>query len=332
MEQYLNHLKNLMDFGHKKGDRTGTGTSSIFGTQQRYDLTDGAVPLLTTKKVLTRSVIHELIWFIKGSGNIKYLSDNDVHIWDDWADENGELGPVYGVQWRHWEDTRIIPKSEWEQNEEYQLKLTGSGYNYEGHLPLDRVVISREIDQLADVIDQLNNNPDSRRIILTSWNPSVIEEQKLPPCHSFVQFFSRELSDQERIALANSKDEWRGVNFNDFDKSGVPSRALSCQLYQRSADWFLGVPFNISSYAILTHMLAQITGHVAEEFIHTCGDSHLYDNHQDQAVIQSHREIQPMTAKIDLNPHVRRIDDFTFDDVKIKDYEPQGFIKAPVAV
>lgn len=330
MHQHLKHLNNLKEFGSQKGDRTGTGTVSLFGSQQSYDLTNGKIPLLTTKKVLTSAIIHELIWFLKGEGNIQYLKENGVKIWDDWADENGDLGPVYGVQWRHWDDTRVISEAEWDRDVESLIERGFSQVGWDSKNEL--VIIRREIDQIADLVDQIKNNPNSRRMILTAWNPSVVEEQALPPCHSFVQFYSRELSDNERLDLANRHPEWRKVNFKDFDKAGVPSRALSCQLYQRSADWFLGVPFNIASYSILTHMLAHVTGHVAEKFVHTCGDSHLYNNHFEQAEEQMSRTMMLNKAKVRLNPEVTNIDGFKFEDILIEGYEHHGFIAAPVAV
>lgn len=263
---YENALRYVLEHGHKKEDRTGTGTLSVFGMQNRYDLSDG-FPLVTTKKIFTRSLIHELLWFIQGGDNIQYLSDNNVHIWDSWADENGDLGPVYGVQWRKYPDS----------------------YN-PGNV----------IDQLAQAIETIRTNPDSRRIIVSAWNPAAMPLQALPPCHTFFQFY-----------VADGK--------------------LSLQLYQRSADMFLGVPFNIASYALLLSMVAKITGLVPGEFIHTFGDAHIYLNHLDQVKTQLAREAFPAPTLI-LHGDQHDIDDFTFEDIEIKDYQHQDFIKAPVAV
>lgn len=264
MQQYLDLLQHVMDNGISKSDRTGTGTVSVFGHQSRYDLSAG-FPVVTTKKLHLRSIIHELLWFLKGETNIAYLKDNKVTIWDEWADENGELGPVYGAQWRKW------------------MKPDGS-----------------HIDQIADVIEQIKTNPDSRRLIVSAWNPGLIEEMALPPCHAFFQFY-----------VANGK--------------------LSCQLYQRSADLFLGVPFNIASYALLTHMVAQVTGLKVGEFIHTLGDAHIYSNHFEQVKLQLSRTPHPLPT-LQLNPNINNIFKFTFDDIQLINYECDGAIKAPVAV
>ncbi len=264
MKQYLNLLQHVMDQGVKKEDRTGTGTVSIFGYQMRFNLEDG-FPLLTTKKVHTKSIIHELLWFLKGETNIKYLKDNGVSIWDDWADAEGNLGPVYGSQWRSWN----CPD--------------GS-----------------TIDQISNVIDQIKKNPDSRRLLVSAWNVSEIEKMALPPCHILFQFY-----------VANGK--------------------LSCQLYQRSADLFLGVPFNIASYALLTHMIAQVCGLKVGEFIHTLGDAHIYSNHFDQVKLQLSRDVRSL-PKIQINPLVKNIFDFKFEDFVVTNYDPHPHIKAAVAV
>lgn len=264
MKQYHDLMQHVLDVGVKKEDRTGTGTISVFGYQMRFDLEQG-FPLLTTKKLHTKSIIHELLWFLKGDTNIKYLKDNGVSIWDEWADANGNLGPVYGHQWRNW------PKP--------------NG----GH-----------IDQITQVIEMIKKNPDSRRLIVSAWNVSDIENMKLPPCHAFFQFY-----------VANGK--------------------LSCQLYQRSADIFLGVPFNIASYALLTMMVAQVCGLKAGEFVHTLGDAHLYLNHIDQAKLQLTRDFRTLpTMKI--NPEVKSIFDFKFEDFTLENYDPHPHIKAAVAV
>ena len=264
MKQYLNLMQHVLAEGTQKHDRTGTGTLSIFGHQMRFNLQEG-FPLVTTKKVHLRSIIHELIWFLKGETNIKYLKDNGVSIWDEWADKNGELGPVYGHQWRSWP--------------------TANG----GH-----------IDQISQVINQIKNNPDSRRIIVSAWNVAEIENMALPACHCFFQFY-----------VADGK--------------------LSCQLYQRSADIFLGVPFNIASYALLTMMVAQVCNLTPGDFIHTLGDAHLYSNHLEQARLQLSREPKPLPV-MKLNPEVTDIFNFKFDDFTLENYEPHPGIKAPVAV
>ena len=264
MKQYHNLLEHILDKGVTKEDRTGTGTISVFGYQMRFDLNEG-FPALTTKKLHLRSIIHELLWFLKGDTNIQYLKDNNVSIWDEWADENGNLGPVYGSQWRSWP--------------------TADG---------------RHIDQIKQVVDQLKNNPDSRRIIVSAWNVGEIENMKLPPCHAFFQFY-------------------------------VAEGKLSCQLYQRSADTFLGVPFNIASYALLTMMVAQVCGLQPGDFVHTLGDAHLYSNHLEQARLQLTRDFRPLpTMKI--NPEVKDIFDFKFEDFELVGYDPHPHIKAAVAV
>lgn len=264
MQQYNDLLRHVMQHGTKKEDRTGTGTVSVFGYQMRFDLQKG-FPLVTTKKVHTRSIIHELLWFLKGDTNIKYLKDNGVSIWDEWADENGNLGPVYGYQWRSWP--------------------SASG---------------EHIDQISQLIDQIKKNPDSRRLLVNAWNVSEISKMKLPPCHILFQFY-----------VADGK--------------------LSCQLYQRSADLFLGVPFNIASYALLTHMVAQVCDLEVGEFIHTLGDAHIYSNHFDQVNLQLTREPLPLPT-LKLNPEVKNIFDFTYEDIAIENYQSHPAIKAAVAV
>ena len=264
MQQYLNLLNHVMNHGDKKNDRTGTGTLSIFGYQMRFDLSE-KFPLLTTKKVHLKSVIYELLWFLKGSTNIKYLQDNGVSIWDEWADEHGDLGPVYGSQWRSW-----------------------------------RTHDNRSIDQIEKLIIDLKSNPDSRRLIVSAWNVAEIENMKLPPCHCFFQFY-----------VANNK--------------------LSCQLYQRSADIFLGVPFNIASYALLTLMIAQVVNLEPGEFVHTLGDAHIYSNHFDQVNEQLKRQPKELPT-MHINSNVKNIFDFKFEDFKLSDYDPYPLIKAPVAI
>ena len=264
MKQYHDLMEHVLNHGHKKEDRTGTGTLSVFGYQCRYNLAEG-FPLVTTKKLHLKSIIHELLWFLQGETNIKYLKDNGVSIWDEWADEEGNLGPVYGSQWRSWK-----------------------GANGE------------TVDQITSVINQIKTNPDSRRLIVSAWNVAEIEKMALPPCHAFFQFY-------------------------------VADGRLSCQLYQRSADIFLGVPFNIASYALLTMMIAQVTGLKLGDFVHTMGDAHLYSNHIEQAKLQLTREFR-MLPKMTINPEVKNIFDFKFEDFKLEGYDPHPTIKAPIAV
>ena len=264
MKQYLDLLQHVLDNGTDKSDRTGTGTRSVFGYQMRFNLADG-FPVLTTKKLHLKSIIHELLWFLAGDTNIRYLKENGVRIWDEWADENGDLGRVYGAQWRSWR-----------------------GANGE------------TVDQIANVVRQIRQNPDSRRLIVSAWNPAEVDDMALPPCHALFQFY-----------VANGK--------------------LSCQLYQRSADIFLGVPFNIASYALLTMMMAQVCGLQAGEFVHTLGDAHLYQNHLEQARLQLAREPRAL-PKMHINPDVRDIFAFKFDDFTLSDYDPHPHIKAEVSV
>ena len=264
MRQYLHLMQHVLEHGHQKTDRTGTGTLSVFGYQMRFDLAQG-FPLVTTKKCHLRSIIHELLWFLKGDTNIQYLKDNNVTIWNEWADANGDLGPVYGYQWRSWP--------------------TPDG---------------RHIDQISQVLEQIKRTPDSRRLIVSAWNVGEIEKMKLPPCHAFFQFY-----------VADGK--------------------LSCQLYQRSADIFLGVPFNIASYALLTMMVAQVCGLKLGDFVHTLGDAHLYLNHLDQTREQLSRAPRPLPT-MKLNPAVSNLFDFKFEDFTLEGYDPHPAIKAPVAV
>ena len=264
MKQYLNLMDHVISKGAIKSDRTGTGTRSVFGYQMRFDLQQG-FPLLTTKKLHLRSIIYELLWFINGDTNIRFLNDNKVTIWDEWADEQGSLGPIYGHQWRSWPDLR-----------------------------------GGKIDQLSNLIDQINNNPDSRRLIISAWNVADIENMALPPCHCLFQFY-----------VADGK--------------------LSCQLYQRSADVFLGVPFNIASYSLFTMMIAQVCGLEPGEFVHTFGDAHLYSNHLEQAELQLTRAVRPL-PEIGINKDVKSIFDFVYEDFYLANYDPHPTIKAPIAV
>lgn len=264
MKVYHDLMRHVLEHGNKKEDRTGTGTLSVFGYQMRFNLADG-FPLLTTKKVHLKSIIHELLWFLQGSTNIAYLKENGVSIWDEWADENGNLGPVYGYQWRNW------PKPDGEH-----------------------------IDQIAQLINAIKKNPDSRRLIVSAWNVADVDQMKLPPCHAFFQFY-----------VADGK--------------------LSCQLYQRSADIFLGVPFNIASYALLTMMVAQVCGLKLGDFVHTLGDAHLYLNHLDQTHEQLSRDLRSLPT-MQINPEVHDIFSFKFEDFTLENYDPHSAIKAPVAV
>jgi thymidylate synthase len=264
MQQYLDLLQRILDEGVAKGDRTGTGTRSVFGHQMRFDLAEG-FPLVTTKKLHLKSIVYELLWFLRGETNVRYLKEHGVSIWNEWADAEGELGPVYGYQWRSW-------------------PARGG----------------ESIDQISEVIEQIHANPDSRRLIVSAWNPADVPTMALPPCHLLFQFY-------------------------------VADGRLSCQMYQRSADVFLGVPFNIASYALLTMMVAQVTGYAPGDFVHTFGDAHLYDNHLEQAQLQLSRELRPLpTMRID--PAVRSIFDFEFEHFQLENYDPHPHIPAPVAV
>ncbi|MFA5862917.1 MAG: thymidylate synthase [Candidatus Thermoplasmatota archaeon] len=264
MDAYLDLLRRILDSGVEKADRTGTGTHSVFAHQMRFDLENG-FPLLTTKKLHTRSIIHELLWFLRGETNVRYLRENKVTIWDEWANEEGELGPVYGKQWRAW-----------------------------------RTADGRTVDQIKAVVDQIKKDPDSRRLVVSAWNVGELGDMALMPCHVMFQFY-------------------------------VAKGKLSCQMYQRSADVFLGVPFNIASYALLTHMMAQVTGNRVGEFVLTLGDAHLYSNHIEQAKLQLTRTPRPL-PKLEMNPAVRDIDSFHYEDFRIVDYDPWPSIAAPIAV
>lgn len=301
MQQYRDLIETILDNGQNKPDRTGTGTRSVLGQLSRYPLHGGTLPLVTVKETKTRSIIQELFWFIRGETNTKTLG---CKIWDEWADENGDLGPIYGKQWRRWTDTKLTSIEDTDRCAEFLEK----GYEYLGTLPGGSAVFQRDIDQLQNAIEMLRTNPDSRRIIVSAWNPAEIDDMALPPCHSFFQFFSEERNGE---------------------------RFLTCLLYQRSADVFLGVPFNIASYAILTHLVAAVTSHRASEFIHVTGDTHLYQNHLELAEGLLGAPTYPLPF-LDLK-HLEEcgkmdIDEFTPDDIIIANYQHGPFIKAPVAV
>lgn len=403
MRQYLNLLETVFTHGREKKDRTGTGTRSQFGPQMRFDLTEG-FPLVTTKKVHLRSIIHELLWFLKGDTNIQYLKDSGVSIWDEWAREEtrsvpcvytveerasilrkrssvdgkttdwyneweagllegdddeakmvvldsqnvpregcreetiqGELGPVYGKQWRDWTDIKTAQL--WD--EEGQAALLAKGYvrlgNDDAPASQCQVYYRRSTDQISKVIDQLRNDPDNRRIIVSAWNVGELDEMALAPCHAFFQFYTRELTVNERMAWAMEHTDLptlgdmanAGVDY--LERNNVPTRGLSCQLYQRSADIFLGVPFNIASYALLTEMVAQQVNMVAEEFIWTGGDVHLYSNHVEQAELQLSRDPLPL-PKLKIVRKPDSIFDYQFEDFVVEGYESHPAIKAPVAI
>ncbi|EBR8177289.1 thymidylate synthase [Salmonella enterica subsp. enterica serovar Heidelberg] len=345
MKQYLEMMQNILDEGHVKGDRTGTGTLSVFGRQMRFDLRKG-FPLVTTKKLHLRSIIHELLWFLNGDTNTKYLEDNGVTIWREWQDENGDLGEIYGAQWRRWKDVKLVPK----KNAALLEKLQDAGYaDYgdadDGSQMFDARVLLKEHDQISKVIDQLRNDPDSRRIIVSAWNVGELDQMALAPCHAFFQFYTRELSIDERLDWfeKNLPDQFNVPRFSneavaddvvfhvEMDALEIPRRILSCQLYQRSADFFLGVPFNIASYALLVHMVAQQVNMVPGDFVWSGGDVHLYSNHLEQAKLQLTREPLPL-AKLVIKRKPESIFDYKFDDFEIQDYVSHDPIKAPVAI
>lgn len=404
MRQYLDMLRLVRENGVFKSDRTGTGTYSIFAHQMRFDLSAG-FPLVTTKKTHLKSIIHELLWFLKGETNIRYLKENGVNIWDDWVlsgtaeyreltmkersvmvskkgeealdkwtdhirevrgdflegmadltDEitekhhqfldtldiprqvlmAGELGPVYGSQWRSWPDMIHVEHA---LDDRSMKDITGLGYEIVACAE-SAVTYRRTIDQIANLIEQLKTNPDSRRLIVSAWNPALVDDMALPPCHCLFQFYTAPLTSYERKQMLDKKLEcgearfWNSdeEHFDEYlDKMGIPSRRLSCQLYQRSMDVFLGCPFNIASYALLTMMIAQVVNMVPGEFIHTSGDTHLYANHLEQADLQLTREPLPLPT-MRLNPKVTSIFDFTFEDFELVGYESHPHIAAPIAV
>lgn len=297
MDQYLDLMRDIVENGKDRGDRTGVGTRGLFGRQLRYDLQEG-LPLVTTKKIHLKSVIHELLWFLSGDTNIKYLNDNGVRIWNEWADENGDLNEVYGKQWRAWDDTRVIAESEYIKNKD--------AYDARGFNPLhyfnDKVVIQRAIDQISEIVDAIKNNPNSRRIILSGWNVGKIDEMALPPCHTLYQFY-------------------------------VSEGALSCLLYQRSGDHLLGVPYNEIEAALLTHMLAQQCDLEVGELVHALGDVHLYQNHlTDDIVFEQLKRTPRAKPRLVFKRKPASIFDYKFEDFEIEGYDPCPAIKAPVAV
>lgn len=338
MRQYHDLIQRVLDEGRFKGDRTGTGTYSVFGHQMRFDLQEG-FPLVTTKKVHWSSVVHELLWFLEGDTNIAYLKENNVKIWDAWATEDGELGPIYGAQWRSWSVLEHDPMGGFREH---------------------------TIDQIAEAVHLLRTKPDSRRIIVSAWNPTDLPDESVSPqanvengkmalaaCHTMFQFYSAEATlierhdwaakhrpedhrrwyiDRDRDGLSLCERFERNEDWMQFlTDNGVPVRILSCQLYQRSADLFLGVPFNIASYALLTHMMAQVTGHMAGDFVHTFGDAHIYQDHLEQVKLQLSREFRSL-PQIKLNPTVKEIDDFIYEDIELIGYDPHPLIRAQVSV
>lgn len=322
MKQYLEIMQKILDHGHEKGDRTGTGTWSLFGEQMRFNLLRDGFPLVTTKKTHLRSIIYELLWFLRGEDNKNWLNEHGVTIWDEWAQPNGDLGPIYGFQWRSWPTP-------------HRTSRIGGG-----------------VDQISGAVKRLRHNPDDRRIIVSAWNVGMLDDMGLPPCHLLFQFYSHELSVRDRLRLyapirwSNSDTEKvvaaqalvchadslheHGL-VQDMDRALIPRRGLSCQMYQRSCDWFLGVPFNIASYALLTMMMARVTGHAPYELIWVGGDCHVYTNHLDQARLQLSRNTLPL-PKMLLNETVTSIDKFVYEDFKLEGYEHHPHIKAPIAV
>lgn len=362
-DQYQDLIDRIDVEGYDKLDRTGVGTRSVFGHQMRFDISGGKLPLLTTKKVYTRAIIHELLWMLSGDTNIRYLKENNVNIWDSWIDPEtaeydndgkliaGDCPKVYGKQWRKWEDTRIVSAEEATCKER-------QGFQVVGEVTSGRYAVHRVIDQIANIVDQLKNNPDSRRIIFTAWNVAEIEEQALPPCHLLAQFWTREMARKERGQwlnhhLPNLKERYGELVYDNLadhiegdisedvynrnihgwlDKQGVPQRALSCQLYQRSADTALGVPFNIVQYPLLTHMLAHVTNMAADEFIWTGGDCHVYSDQREGLEEQLDREaLDDNGVKLWLNPDITDVDDFTFDDIRVEGYMSHPPVKFPAA-
>lgn len=348
MQPYLELMRKILEEGHSKSDRTNTGTLSLFGEQMRFNLQDG-FPLVTTKRCHLRSIIHELLWFLKGDTNTQYLKDNNVSIWDEWADENGNLGPVYGKQWIQWNADKMVSIDD----DKLRNHLENKGYVERDMMTIEGehyFLYTKVINQIETIIDQLKNDPDNRRIIVSAWNVGELDQMALAPCHAFFQFYSRELETDERWDWIfdngfsdehddlvdelnkgnNSREMFEGERWTWMDKR-APKRVLSCQLYQRSADVFLGVPFNIASYSLLMHMVAQQVGMSVGDFVWTGGDVHLYSNHIDQAKLQLSRAPKRL-PKLVIKRKPESIFDYKFEDFEVEGYDPHPAIKAPVAI
>lgn len=353
MKQYLALMQDILDNGVVKEDRTGVGTLSVFGRQLRFDLREG-FPLVTTKKVHLKSIIHELLWFLNGDTNVKYLQENGVKIWNEWANEEGELGPVYGQQWREWMDTKMVYL--WDERSKDVLRKRG--YRYVGTIAKDNpdesiVIYRKSHDQISKVIQQLREDPDSRRIIVSAWNVGDLDDMALAPCHSFFQFYSHEMVGPEldvflynylkehpelerkyndQVAACKADPEGSHVASNMFCwENNIPTRVLSCQLYQRSCDYFLGGSFNVASYSLLTSMIAQQVNMIPGEFVWTIGDAHLYSNHLEQAKLQLTREPYPL-PKLVIKRKPDSIFDYRYEDFELVGYQSHPHIAAPIAV
>lgn len=341
MKQYLALMQDILDNGVVKKDRTGVGTLSVFGRQLRFDLKEG-FPLVTTKKVHLKSIIHELLWFLNGDTNVKYLQENGVKIWNEWANEEGELGPVYGQQWREWMDTKMLYL--WDERSKDVLRKRG--YHYIGTIAEDNpeesiVIYSKSHDQISKVIQQLREDPDSRRIIVSAWNVSDLDDMALNPCHNYFQFYTTEMTVLERLSWfeENEPEKFASIPLNNdekllhetLDREGVPRRKLSCFFLMRSNDVFLGLPFNIASYALLTHIVAQQLNMVPDELVYSGVDVHLYSNHLEQAKLQLTREPYPL-PKLVIKRKPDSIFDYKYEDFELVGYQAHPHIAAPVAV
>lgn len=335
MKQYLDLLRHVIEHGRYKSDRTGTGTASVFGYQMRFDLKEG-FPLLTTKKLHLKSIIHELLWMLSGSTNVKYLQDQGVRIWNEWADERGDLGPVYGHQWRSWPGPISMFRAD-------QYPPSGKqvvGYHVDAH-NAGVVAVQTYVDQISTLVCQIKANPDSRRLIVTAWNPADVGKMALPPCHCFFQFNTRVMTWQERHRWIERQPDIVAPKFESLSdyiawmdsdmKGNIPSRYLDCQLYQRSGDVFLGVPFNIASYALLTSMVAQVCNIVPGDFVHTLGDAHIYSNHMEQVQEQLEREPRALPT-LRFNRDATSIFNFKYEDISVDGYDPHPSIAGEVAV
>ena len=344
MKQYLALMQDILDNGVVKKDRTGVGTLSVFGRQLRFDLKEG-FPLVTTKKVHLKSIIHELLWFLNGDTNVKYLQENGVKIWNEWADEEGDLGPVYGKQWREWRDCKVVECHDVGRTQQ----LMQRGYKYIGNMKEDGttyLVYEKAHDQISKVIQQLREDPDSRRIIVSAWNVADLDDMALNPCHNYFQFYTTEMTLLERLDWyeANEPEKFANaplINHEDIDneerlhetldREGIPRRKLSCFFLMRSNDVFLGLPFNIASYALLTHIVAQQLNMVPDELVYSGVDVHLYSNHLEQAKLQLTREPYPL-PKLDIKRKPDSIFDYKYEDFELVGYQAQPHIAAPVAV